>query len=195
MSDFIALMTIMLWPAIPLFWIPVHGLSKIFRKLGLITYIIPLFTWLPLAYLIFQKRDFILQFRVEFPVVLNIIGVLLLAYGTLLHIWTGKLLGLWGLIGLPELSTKIKGRLVMEGPFSVVRHPTYLAHTLMFLGVFLLTEVTYVGVVTFLDLLIINILVIPLEEKELLSRFGDEYKIYRKKVPSRFFPWIRLQRS
>ncbi len=195
MSDFIALMTIMLWPAIPLFWIPVHGLSKIFRKLGLITYIIPLFTWLPLAYLIFQKRDFILQFRVEFPVVLNIIGVLLLAYGTLLHIWTGKLLGLWGLIGLPELSTKIKGKLVMEGPFSVVRHPTYLAHTLMFLGVFLLTEVTYVGVVTFLDLLIINILVIPLEEKELLSRFGDEYKIYRKKVPSRFFPWIRLQRS
>lgn len=42
-------------------------------------------------------------------------------------------------------------------------------------------------VLTFLDHVLINVVIIPLEERELLSRFGDDYKSYRKKV-SGFFP-------
>ncbi|MDO9289738.1 MAG: hypothetical protein Q7T83_13225 [Thermodesulfovibrionales bacterium] len=30
MNDLIALITIIIWPVVPLFWIPVHGLSKRF---------------------------------------------------------------------------------------------------------------------------------------------------------------------
>ncbi|MBM4135548.1 MAG: isoprenylcysteine carboxylmethyltransferase family protein [Nitrospira sp.] len=187
MLDLLALITIIVWPFIPLFWIPVHFFTGFFRNLGLITYLIPFFTWLPIAFIMYQNRVFLLQYKIEFPVVLNIIGVLLLAIGAILHIWTGKLLGAWGLIGLPEISTRIKGRLVTEGIFSVIRHPTYLAHTLMFSGIFLITGVISVGIITLLDFLIINAIVIPLEEKELLSRFGEEYKLYKKKVP-RFFP-------
>jgi protein-S-isoprenylcysteine O-methyltransferase Ste14 len=172
---------------IPLFWIPVHGLSKIFKRLGLLTYILPIVTWLPLAYLIYQNKVFLLQVKITFPIWLEIIGILLLSIGTTLHIWTGLLLGIWGLVGLPEVSTKKKGRLVKEGPFSVVRHPTYLAHTLMFSGIFLLTEVATVGFITLLDFIVINTIIIPFEEKELLSRFGEEYKLYKEEVPSRFF--------
>ena len=80
-----------------------------------------------------------------------------------------------------------------EGPFSIVRHPTYLAHTLIFSGVFLITEVTSVGIITLLDFIIINTIIIPLEEKELLSRFGEDYEFYKKKVPSRFFPRIHTR--
>lgn len=184
-------MTIILWPVIPLFWIPVHGLSRIFKKLGLLTYIIPLFTWLPLAYLIYANRTFILHYKLDLPVVLNISGIPLLVLGTLLHIWTGKLLGLWGLIGLPEVSTRIKGKLVTEGPFSVVRHPTYFAHTLMFSGIFLITEVISLGIITLLDFLLVYILIIPLEENELLHRFGKDYNLYRERVP-KYFPRIHF---
>ncbi|GEM_PF-4868393 len=95
MLNLLALMTIILWPVIPLFWIPLHGLSRIFKKLGLLTYIMPLFTWLPLAYLIYTKRTFILHYKLELPVGLNISGIPLLVLGTLLHIWTGKLLGIF----------------------------------------------------------------------------------------------------
>lgn len=187
MSDFVALITIIIWPVVPLFWIPVHGLSKIFKKLGLLTYTMPLTTWLPLAYFIYSQRDFLLQFKTGFPMTINIIGIVLLITGTLLHIWTGKLLGFWGLLGLPEISAKARSRLVTEGAFSVVRHPTYLAHTLMFIGIFLMTEIIAVGIVTLVDFVLVNVIIIPLEDRELLDRFGEEYKDYKKKVPG-FFP-------
>jgi protein-S-isoprenylcysteine O-methyltransferase Ste14 len=115
--------------------------------------------------------------------------MILLIFGALLHMWTAKLLGV-GIIGVPEIFVKIKENIVTEGPFSLVRHPTYLSHTLIFSGVFLITGVVAVGILTVLDLIIITIIVIPLEEKELLLRFGGGYVHYKKKVPSRFFPWI-----
>jgi protein-S-isoprenylcysteine O-methyltransferase Ste14 len=189
LTDLLALLTIMVWPVVPLFWIPVHGFSRFFKNLGLATYLLPILTWVPVAYLIYANRAFLMQFRIVLPTAVIIAGILFLLAGTLLHIWTGTLLGLWGLMGLPEISSKIKGRLVTEGPFSVVRHPTYLAHTLMFLGVFLITGVIAVAVITFVDFLLINILIIPLEDRELLRRFGDEYKRYMERVAG-FIPRI-----
>ena len=189
MSDFVALITIIIWPIVPLFWIPVHGLSRIFKRLGILTYVMPLITWLPLAYLIYSQRFFLLQFKTALPTTLNITGIIFLVAGTLLHIWTGKLLGLWGLVGLPEISSKIKSKLVADGPFYVVRHPTYLAHTVMFFGIFLITETAAVGIVTLLDFVLVNVIIIPLEDRELLKRFGEDYKKYKEKVPG-FFPLL-----
>lgn len=183
-------MAIILWPVVPLFWIPVHGFPRVFKSLGLLTYVMPLITWIPLAYVIYVQKDFLLYYRIEFPFLLNAAGVVFLTAGTFLHIWTGRLLGLWGLMGLPEISSKIKGSLVTEGPFSIVRHPTYLAHTLMFLGFFLFTEVIAVGIITLFDFIIINAVIIPLEDRELTARFGIEYEEYKKKVKRRFIPRV-----
>lgn len=190
MSDLLALITIIAWPIIPLFWIPVHFHSHFFRKIKLLTYLLPLFTWLPAAYLIYRNRGFFLQSRIDPPVIIDALGIILLISGTLLHIWTGKLLSIWGLIGLPEIYTRIEGRLVKEGAFSVVRHPTYLAHTLMFCGIFLITGVISIFIIMVLDILAVNSFIIPLEEKELLHRFGDDYRHYKNEVP-KMLPRIR----
>jgi protein-S-isoprenylcysteine O-methyltransferase Ste14 len=190
MIDLLAIMAIMFWPVIPLFWIPVHFSTTFFKRLGFFTYLIPLVTWVPIAYLIYINKAFLLQAKITLPIALNILGTLFLVAGSLLHIWTAKLLGLWGIIGVPEISTRIKENLVTGGPFSIVRHPTYSAHTLIFSGVFLITGVVSVGVVTLLDFFIVNAVIIPLEEKELEKRFGEEYRLYKKKVSSRVFPWI-----
>lgn len=187
LTDILALATIIVWPVIPLFWIPVHGFPKIFRKIGIATYIMPLVLWLPLAYFLFMNRFFLLTFRVTLPGLVTIVGLILMVSGTALQIWTGKLLRLRGLMGLPEITRRVDGTLVTEGAFSVVRHPTYLSHTLMFAGVFLISGVTAAGVVTLLDFLIVNLAIIPLEERELSRRFGPAYEEYRKKVP-KFFP-------
>ena len=188
MNDLLAIMTIMFWPVIPLFWIPVHLATGFFKRLGFLTYIMPLITWLPLAYLIYQNRGFILKSRLDLPLVLNLAGILFLIAGTLLHTWTVRLLGLWGITGVPEISSKQSEKLVAEGPFTVVRHPTYLAHTLIFSGVFLITGAVSVAIVTILDYIIVNTIIIPLEEQELLNRFGEGYRLYKEEVPSRFFP-------
>lgn len=187
-QDLIALVTLVIWPAIPLFWVPVHCLPRVFKKLGRLTYALPLITWLPLAVMIVSRRSFLLQYRVELPIVINVLGGLLLFLGIALQAWTLKLLTPGGIVGLPEVTEGMTGNMVIAGPFSAVRHPTYLSHTMMYLGVFLLTGVTAVGVATVIDALAVNTLVIPLEERELAWRFGNEYEEYKKKVPARFFP-------
>ena len=190
MNDILAIMTLMFWPVIPLFWIPVHVAVHFFRRPGLGAYLLPAFTWLPLAFFIYKYRFLLLQFKITLPFPCTIIGWFLLISGTLLHIWTARLLGLWGIIGVPEISGRVKEELAAGGPFSIVRHPTYLAHTLIFSGVFLVTGVLTVGMVALLDFIIVNSIIIPLEEKELAGRFGDEYAVYKKKVPSRVFPFF-----
>jgi protein-S-isoprenylcysteine O-methyltransferase Ste14 len=187
MPNLIALIALISWPVIPLFWIPVHLFPHYFRRIRFFTYIMPVISWLPTAYFIYCHRDFLLQFRTELPVFINGAGGVLLIIGTGIHIWTGKLLSLWGLIGVPEIYKEMKGKMVTYGAFSLVRHPTYLAHTLMFTGVFLLTGVFSIAVVAFVDFTVVNLVIIPLEERELSDRFGDEYRRYKENVP-KFFP-------
>ena len=192
LSDLVAIIALALWPAVPLFWVPVHCAPQVFRRLGLFTYVLPFLTWLPAAAFILSRRSFLLQYQFSFPLAVLAAGGLLLVLGMALQIWTLALLTLPGIMGVPEV-TEVKGRLVTGGPFSVVRHPTYLSHTLMLLGVFLLTGVASTGVVTVLDILVVNTMIIPLEERELAARFGEEYEEYRKRVPSRFLPGKRVK--
>jgi protein-S-isoprenylcysteine O-methyltransferase Ste14 len=188
MTDIFAIATLMLWPVIPLFWIPVHFATRFFRRFGLLTYLMPAVTWLPLAYLIYVNRMSFLNHKIDFPAFLNMAGFPLLIAGTFLHLWTIRLLGGLVIIGVPEVSSIINKHMIIRGPFSIVRHPTYLAHTLIFSGVFFITGVTTVGAVALADFIIVNAVLIPLEEKELASRFGEEYKSYKRKVTASFFP-------
>lgn len=188
--DILAFLTILVWPVVPLFWIPVHGLSRFFKRIGLLTYLMPPLTWMPIAYIVFKYREELIGFRYELPFVINLAGLILIIIGTFLHFWTGKLLGLWGLMGIPEVSKRLEGRLITEGPFRIVRHPTYLAHTVLFLGIFLLTEVLTIAILTVADLIIVGIIIIPLEERELAERFGEDYRSYIEMVRFRFFPGL-----
>ena len=186
-TDIVALATLIVWPAIPLFWIPVHCRPEAFRKIGFATYAVPFVLWLPLAYTIYLHRLFLLGHKIGLPVAFAAVGWMLMIAGALLQIRTGTLLSLKGLAGMPEIIEKVQGRLVTEGAFSVVRHPTYLSHTLLFAGVFLATGITAAGFLTLLDFALINAIIIPLEERELEGRFGEAYLEYKKRVP-RFFP-------
>lgn len=194
LTELIALLTIMIWPVIPLFWIPVHCFAGFFKKIGVMTYVMPFLIWPPVAYLIYLNRTFLLYYRLDMHNLVRIAGLIMLTAGTALQIWTGRLLTLWGLMGVPEVSAKSTGGLATDGAFSFVRHPTYLAHTLMLGGIFLFTGVVAIGIITLLDFAVINAIVIPLEERELLVRFGDEYVRYKKRVP-RYFPRLKKRQN
>jgi protein-S-isoprenylcysteine O-methyltransferase Ste14 len=185
----------MIWPVIPLFWIPVHCVPRFFRKLGFLTYLLPILTWLPAAFLIYSQREALLSYRIALPSVVKIVGAFVFLAGAGLQIWTLVLLSGPVIIGMPEVTRSVAGRVVSSGPFAVVRHPTYLSHTLMFLGIFLWTEVIAMAAVTVLDVFLVNLVIIPLEERELLERFGKEYEEYRTEVPSRFLPFCLPKRS
>jgi protein-S-isoprenylcysteine O-methyltransferase Ste14 len=190
-TDLVALAALLLWPAIPLFWVPVHCVPRFFRRLGFLTYILPFITWLPVAVVTFELREPLLAYRVALPATANALGVLLFVLGAGLQAWTIILLTMPGIVGMPEVTQAVSGRLVTAGPFGALRHPTYLSHTLMLAGLFLWTEAAALGAVAVIDALVVNAMVIPLEERELVERFGKEYEEYRRKVPSRFLPLRR----
>ncbi len=183
MKQTVALVTLMLWPVIPIMWVPVHLATDFFRKLGRATYLLVAASWAAAAYIIFLNRQLLVAHRVELPPSVSIAGLILLAAGTLLHVWTAALLTLPGITGVNEIARTEESRLVDSGPFSLVRHPTYLAHTLIFLGIFLFTGVVSTAVLTIADFVVVNGVIIPLEERELLRRFGSPYKQYMEKVP------------
>jgi protein-S-isoprenylcysteine O-methyltransferase Ste14 len=186
--NLLALSAILLWPVIPLFWIPVHCVPRFFRKLGFLTYLLAVLAWIPVAYFMYASRDALLSHRLTLLLPFNIVGVLLFLGGAGLQIWTFKLLTGPVITGMPEVTDTVQSKLMTQGPFGVIRHPTYLSHTMMFLGLFLWTEVVTMAVVTALDLILVLLVIIPLEERELLERFGREYEEYRTQIPARLFP-------
>ncbi len=188
LKDVIAFGIIIFWPIIPLFWIPVHLMTGLFRKLGLATYVLSIFVWLPIAYFLYLLKDVLLSDRMSIPSFLSFLGWVLFIPGLILHFLTGIYLR-FGLIGVPEVSDKIRVNLVKKGPFAVARHPTYLAHTMIFVGAFFISGVLTVGLIAIFDFLTVQLIIIPFEERELQRRFGEEYLEYMKKVP-KFFPRI-----
>lgn len=182
-------MMIAMWPVIPMFLIQLHGAPGFWRKIGVWTYTVVFLEWLPIAWGIMFFRDFLLQFEIPFPEAVFFFGVLFVVGGVLLHSWTAKLLGIKATLGFTEIkpNSQVTCKIVVSGPFSVTRHPSYWAHTFILLGTFLISGIISVGVIVIIDLLIAYFITIELEEKELVQRFGDDYKEYKKQVP-KFFP-------
>ncbi len=183
-------MALAMWPFIPIFFIPLHYRTEFWRRIGLLTYPLLIVPWLIVASLVYLNQSMLLGRELELPIVLGILGWICFICGILLHTWTAKLLGIGELTGYAELKPSGEYRLITSGPFSVVRHPTYLAHTLVFVGVFLLTGYAGAGLLALLDFIVSYFVITSLEERELVRRFGEEYQEYRRRVP-KFFPGIR----
>jgi len=80
-----------------------------------------------------------------------------------------------------------KERLVVRGPYKLVRHPMYLAVLLSIVGWGLLLDLAFVLLAAPLALLWFNFVVMPYEERELIALFGEDYEEYMKRV-RRFLP-------
>ena len=72
--------------------------------------------------------------------------------------------------------------LVISGPYRFTRNPMYVGLTLIYLGVAGTRNEIWPVIVLPLLLAYINFLVIPVEEKNLLGVFGDDYQKYSARV-------------
>ena len=91
-------------------------------------------------------------------------------------------------MGVPELTADpTASKLLSEGIYGRVRHPRYVS---VFFGTLAVAFFS-----NYLATWVLQLLMIPglyllaiLEERELLDRFGEEYRLYMERVP-RFVPW------
>ena len=83
--------------------------------------------------------------------------------------------------GLPEVQNEAH-ELIESGPFKVVRHPRYFMIIVSTIGWALMCHFTGVYLVS-AAFLVCLLLIIKLEERELVGRFGEAYRDYRHRVP------------
>ena len=134
-----------------MFLIQFHGATHFWKKIGLWTYFIIVLEWVPVAYIIQSNQIFFLQFQLEFSNLIVVIGFLYIFAGIGLHSWTAILLGLEATIGyteIKEVETTTNPKLIVSGPFSIVGHPSYWAHTSILFGTFLVSGLNMVGILT-----------------------------------------------
>lgn len=189
MFNQLALMMVMMWPAIPMFLIELHFAINFWRKLGVWTYFVIIVEWLPLAFVLYLLQGTILHYEVALGLPFLVLGIMLVATGFALHAWTAKLIGIKATIAYTELKSDISSEnqsIVVSGPFSEVRHPSYWAHTAIITGVFLVTGIITVAIIALVDLAITYFITTTLEDKELIERFGNQYREYQRKVPKLF---------
>jgi len=183
-------MMVMMWPAVPMFLIELHFTINFWRKLGVWTYFAVLLQWGPIAYVLYLLQGAILYYRIALGIPFLVLGIILIIAGFTLHGWTAKLIGLRATIGYTEIKPDTqseKNGLVTSGPFSVVRHPSYWAHTAIVTGIFFMSGIIVVGIIALIDLAITYFVTTTLEDQELVKRFGNQYREYQKRVP-KFFP-------
>lgn len=128
--------------------------------------------------------------HVELPVAVRATGAALLLLATALGVWSAMTMSSRG-EGTP-LPSDMARRLVVSGPYRIVRNPMAVAGIAQGVAVGLLMSSWLVVVYALCGSLAWNSAVRPIEEADLAERFGADYDDYRQRVRC----WVpRLRRE
>ncbi len=144
-------------PAWPLLWVAAGAITAPWRHVPL--YRQP-WTWLP--------------------------GVVLIGCAMYVYVHARRGFSTDQVLGRSELEPeKHEQRLVTQGIRGRIRHPYYLAHLLHLSGWVIGTGSVAVAALWIFGV-VTGALMLPLEERELVRRFGDAYREYQRRVPALF---------
>jgi len=136
-------------------------------------------TYFMILLIISIALHFIFPIKRIIPFPYNHFGWILIAIGITLNIWADRI--------FKDIKTTIKpnempSKFVDYGPFKLSRHPVYLGMLMILLGVFAVagTLITLLPAIAFV--IIIEMLFIPLEERNMQKKFKKKYAEYKKKV-------------
>ena len=119
------------------------------------------------------------------PVWLTVSGILLMTVGFLIAYYANRTIAKnWS----PVIDKTKEQRLIQSGIYSVVRHPLYFSGLLLMIGTNLYFGNSWSWLSTILAF-IITLYRIPIEEKQLVGRFGQEYVDYKLQTKA-LFPWV-----
>ena len=182
-AETIAWLVAIVYATIPAYWFAVHPFASYWRSrkgkvlpfLGLIW----LAEWLIVGWCTARYRHHEL-----WPAWTWLVWALLFPVGLSLYRRIGSGFSREKLLGQAELRPQEhQQELVTTGLHGRVRHPIYLAHLLM-LTVWTVGAGTVALVGMWAFAVVTGIVMIRLEERELVRRFGDDYREYQRRVPA-----------
>jgi protein-S-isoprenylcysteine O-methyltransferase Ste14 len=188
--DVVAFAYALLFFPAPVFWLIIHPAIHFWRRFGNRSFWIALPLWLINAVALGLLAPRIYAHRVPRSFFSTLLGAMLVAAGLAMGRHVHRVFGLKRLGGLPEVNPdRYSGGVIRSGIYGRVRHPRYLEYMLSFVGWALLTGAVGFFVLATLSI-ILYLIVAPLEERELLEHYGEEYSSYARQVP-RFIPRLR----
>lgn len=184
----LGLILIILMPIVIIFWVVIHSGSSFWRRQPVsLAYSTAGFVIVIVAILAFSNRQFLLWSDLGTNYILFILGSIIYLASWFLWRPVKRHLDFKTFAGIPEVKDE-KIDLIQDGPFAIVRHPRYFMVAIGVLGWCLMSHyagVYIVGLASILGL----VLIMTLEERDLVARFGDEYNQYKKQVPQ-FIPTL-----
>jgi len=188
----LAVLCVITLPPGLLYWFVIHPWARWWRRLGPVrTYAIVLPVMIAFGVFLFRVRARLLGADLGMNWSLIAIGAVLYGLSTWIAFQHWRHLSIATMIGIPELSPseQHRGKLLKDGIYQVVRHPRYLSAGLAVIAVALFVD--YVGVYVLILLLFpLGYPMLVFEERELVDRFGEEYRQYQREVP-RILPRLR----
>jgi len=107
------------------------------------------------------------------------IGVIFILFGVLINVWADNPFKKSRTTVKPhEIPTSFE----VSGPFRISRHPMYLGMCSILLGVAIILGSISTFVVPIFFIILMEIMFIPFEEKNLEQEFREKYLDYKKKV-------------
>ena len=111
----------------------------------------------------------------------NLLGLIPVGVATALLIWTL-------IIGIAHAPNAVRlglvpSVLITDGPYRFTRNPMYVAELALWLGwtLFFGSLAVFLGCIALL--LVVNLVIVPREERTLEAVFGRAYLMYKKRVP------------
>jgi protein-S-isoprenylcysteine O-methyltransferase Ste14 len=184
----LALVLVVSMPAGLVYWFIVHPFIAFWRRVGVVkTYVVLTVVGVAMMAGLYLAREPLLRTDFGRSWWLIGLGLVILAAATVLFLQRKKHLDNKRLSGLQELDpSREDNRLLTEGPYAVIRHPRYVEVVAALLAYALISNYLAAYAIWVLTVVCIA-LIVPLEERELEDRFGEEYRRYRERVPA-FIP-------
>jgi steroid 5-alpha reductase family enzyme len=180
------------YATIPAFWIFTHPLIERWRRSGLASYRLLVLCWMCSILLVLwitahgRVAPLYTAGLVPWVAALACWSMGAIIYSRIPEFGFSRFLGKYE-IAVEKNSTEDKKQasireMVSTGMHGWVRHPIYLGHLFMMIG-----WTALAGTIAVYELLALALLTAPLmirmEERELVARFGDAYRVYQRRVP------------
>lgn len=122
-------------------------------------------------------------FKRELNIIITCIGVFFFFSSFFFRWWAIFTMGDQWAINIFSKSNSLKEeKLILKGPYTLVRHPIYLAYLIEIVSLQLIINTYYTLFVVFFLQVPIQLIRIKFEEEGLLNKFGSQYRNYMKSV-------------
>ena len=178
---------VVVYPGVFVFWFTFHTRIEHWRSMGKGAYAYTALGWPLIGGTVLWFRESIFRVVWPRPWWMILAGVLALLVAIRVGSQAARTIPRQTLIGLVELEPQHNLQpLLASGIYAKTRNPIYLTHWLIILAAAAISGYAANWIFAGIDS-VLTALLMRVEEKELLARYGREFEDYMRRVP-RFFP-------